>query len=88
MSRKTRTAQQQSQVLATIKPCRPEPVPDTTILQSLPPMNLREALLTDSKWVSLSEQIRQREAARAALQERLEYHEGCGSDFADFGGEE
>jgi hypothetical protein len=50
-------------------------------------MNLGEALLSGSKWVSIAAKAREEERARAVLEERLS-QESLGSDFSEFGGEE
>ena len=62
MSRKTRLAQEQARALAALPPPRP-PVkkPDTNLFPSfVPPMSLKEALLTNSKWVNIADTSRHR----------------------------
>ncbi len=81
MSRKLKLALHQAAVLQSV-PSKPEskyaermddPKPlDTRLHPYRPPMSLKEALLTNARWISLDEAIRQKERARQVLIDRLE----------------
>jgi hypothetical protein len=81
MSRTQRLRLHQSAALAVIppQPARPDPNDPTTtvMLLTAPPMSMREALLTDSRWRDLTAVLREKELARRRKQADLE-EESCG----------